>query len=103
MNLTCRIPAMPRMVLSEGKETNLSLDTVAESREIPPLPVSRIKLRLSVKLSTHALMRMTPPVNTVKGKLVISLAGGGTNFSWACRDLPEKKVRQANNRQNSSL
>src|SRR5258708_6187681 len=97
------MPAMPRIVLSEGRVWSLSLVTVAESREIPPLPVSRMKLRLSGKLPKLALIRITPPVNTVKGKLVINLAGAGINFSWASRHLPEKKARQVKDRKKSIL
>jgi len=40
---------------------------------------------------------MTPPVNTVNGKVVINFAGGGTNFSWAsARGLEKQKEGNIN-------
>jgi len=44
-----------------------------------------------------ALTSITPPVNTVNGKVVINFAGGGTNFSWAStRGLEKQKVGKSN-------
>jgi len=45
----------------------------------------------------QALISITPPVNTVNGKVVINFAGGGTNFSCASRYGLEKQKDGNNN------
>ena len=46
------------MVLSEGNGTIFNVSQVIESSEMPPLPVSRMKFRLSGKLFSFALIRI---------------------------------------------
>jgi hypothetical protein len=78
---TFLIPAIPFIVLSEGTTVMLSLSTVDESSEIPPLPVSKIKFSESGWLSTVARSKITPPVREINRKLVKSLEGSSTNCS----------------------
>src|SRR5450631_3528221 len=85
------MPAIPRMVLSDGSGTSFSRSQVAESSEMPPLPVSSIKLRLSGKSPSLPFKRITPPVNKEKEKVVISLEGAGTNSSCARKGRKEKR------------
>jgi len=68
----------------------LSRFTVLESREIPPLPVSSIKFRESLKSSRPALIRIIPPVRILKGNFVMNADGDGTNSSWACSEVMDK-------------
>jgi hypothetical protein len=60
-------------------------ETVVESKEMPPLPVSNTKFKESAELSTFAFNTIIPPFNSTNGKRVNSLAGACTNSSWACR------------------
>ena len=69
------------MVLSDGVMGIFMAITVVESKEIPPLPVSKMKFMLSEYPFTVAFMRMTPPDNTLKGKLVIFFEGPSINCS----------------------
>ena len=61
---------------------------MVESSEIPLLPVSNMKLRVSGKSENLACSITMPPVNCVKGMLVINLEGGSINSSWAFADDP---------------
>jgi len=71
---------------------------VDESREMPPLPVSNIKLSVSFTFSKQALITITPPLNCLKGKLVIySATGCGDKISWA------RELRVENNRNNMAV
>jgi hypothetical protein len=58
---------------------------VEESSEIPPLPVSSIKLKVSFRFSNLALIIITPPLNILKGNFVIRLAFGEDRISCALR------------------
>ncbi len=59
------------------------ISTVAESSEIPLLPVSSIKLSVSGKSSSCACNITTPPVSWVKEILVNKREAGSINSSWA--------------------
>ena len=72
---------MPLMVLSDGVTGIFMAITVVESSEMPPLPVSKIKFMLSEYPFTVAFKRMTPPDNTLNGKLVIFFEGPSINCS----------------------
>jgi hypothetical protein len=57
---------MPLMVRSLSSVFSFNSAAVAESSEIPPLPVSRMKLSVSGKLLSRAFTIMMPPVNILK-------------------------------------
>ena len=59
--------------------------------EIPPLPVSNTKFKLSLKSSNVARTIIIPPVNWVNGIVVMNFAGGGTNSSCAKSEVVMKK------------
>jgi hypothetical protein len=55
---------------------------VVESREMPPLPVSNIKLRVSLNVSNCPCKRITPPVSCINPNFVMNREGS-INSSWA--------------------
>lgn len=69
------VPPMPRTYLSEAVTGSFRRTQVAESSEMPPLPVSMMKFSVSGLLFTWPFTTITPPVNCRKGKLVSSRAG----------------------------
>ena len=52
-----------------------------ESKEIPPLPVSKTKFKESGRLSSNAVTIIIPPVSCENEKVVSFFAGGCTNCS----------------------
>jgi hypothetical protein len=77
------MPAIPLMVRPDGECGILNSAQVAESRDIPPLPVSSIKLKGWEMVLNFASMRITPPFNCRKGKAVMNFAGFSTTRCWA--------------------
>ena len=80
--LTFLIPAIPLIVLLDGVPFKPKYSAVVESSEMPPLPVSKIKFRVSEKESNLPCISTTPPVSCVKVNLVSSREGS-TNSSCA--------------------
>ena len=70
---------------------NYSNRRLTESIEIPPLPVSSTKFKLSLNSSNVACKIIIPPVNWVNGIVVMNFAGGGTNSSCAKSEVLMKK------------
>lgn len=71
------------MVLSLSVPLMPSATVVIESRDIPPLPVSKMKLSESGNWLSLAFIMIMPPESIRKEKLVICFAGAGTNSSCA--------------------
>lgn len=82
---------MPLMVLSLRVGFRFRRSAVSESMEMPPLPVSRMKLRVSGKFPILAFNVIIPPVSNLKGKLVMNLEGGGTNSSCDFSNWPNNR------------
>ena len=68
------MPPIPLTFLSLSVIGSEYRVAVAESIEIPPLPVSRIKLRVSVWSSKSAFTTTMPPFSCRNEKLLISFA-----------------------------
>ena len=67
------LPARPVIVVSVSLGDKCNREQVVESREIPPLPVSRIKVSGFELVSNLASMAITPPGKGVKGISASSL------------------------------
>ena len=67
------LPPMPVTVVSVSLGDKCRPEQVAESREIPPLPVSRINVSGWEFVSSVASMAITPPTKGVKGTSASSL------------------------------
>jgi len=77
--------------------------TVAESREIPPLPVSRIKLRLSGKLSRPRFQQDHPPGEHAERESGDQFGRGRDKIFLGLQGPVGEKLRQANRRKNGNL
>jgi hypothetical protein len=71
----------------------LKYSTVFESSDIPPLPVSKIKLSVSGKFANNAFSIITPPESCLNLNEVINLAGGSTNCSCAVTEIDTAKKK----------
>jgi hypothetical protein len=87
------MPPIPMMSLSDGTGTIFILTQVVESRDIPPLPVSRIKLSVSGYPSSLTLITATPPVKVVKGIWVRNLECPATAVFCAGADMQNKREK----------
>src|SRR6188768_4126455 len=63
---------------------------------MPPLPVSKIKLRVSGKFANRALNMITPPDNCLNRNEVKSFAGPSTNCSCAVAEIDTANKKQNN-------
>src|SRR5690606_6149250 len=91
-NFAFRTPAMPRMLMSDSLGTRPKVLAVVESSEMPLLPVSRIKLRVSELPNTMPFTRMTLSAANKKDTVVSGWDGGGINSSCACTPAATKVV-----------
>jgi secreted protein with Ig-like and vWFA domain len=76
---------------------------VDESSEIPLLPVSSTKFRVSGELSNWAWRITIPPVNWRNGTEVISFDKGSINSSWATAGEANRVSRVNQNRKYAGL
>jgi hypothetical protein len=76
------MPPIPIINLSVSTGVMFSRMQVVESREMPPLPVSIIKFKVSGKPTSCARITTTPPVKVVNGTWVINFAEL-FDFFWA--------------------
>ena len=79
------------MTVSEGLGCNPNTAQVVESRDMPPLPVSKIKLSVSGILFSLAVTIITPPLYCLNGNFVSSLALAGEEVKFCAMLWPGEK------------